>query len=294
MKGVEATTGKRLSEVVGEFVDENKTPVAVWVGPGQPQDYVRGIPNCMVIDSNNHDIKEKLVNEFTSDLIRFYLGTDLIGSEIGAAAKNVIGIAAGMLDGLNYTSLKGALMARGTREIARLIKALGGNEMSAYGLCHLGDYEATLFSKWSHNRMYGESFAKGDRFTKLAEGVMTSKALYKLGQEYGVDLPIVESVYKVLFDGTDIKEALGTLFMRSVKKEFDETKEPLQRGGSYRQPSSGKHPDDGDDECGKEVGDTHVRQAEEVRADAEDQDVADGTEALEGGGRHDGLEEACG
>lgn len=80
--------------------------------------------------------------------------------------------------------------------------------MSAYGLCHLGDYEATLFSKWSHNRMYGESFAKGDRFTKLAEGVMTSKALYKLGQEYGVDLPIVESVYKVLFDGTDIKEAL--------------------------------------------------------------------------------------
>ena len=220
MKGVEATTGKRLSEVVGEFVDESKTPVAVWVGPGHPQDYVRGIPNCMVIDSNNHDIKEKLVNEFTSDLIRFYLGTDLIGSEIGAAAKNVIGIAAGMLDGLNYTSLKGALMARGTREIARLIKALGGNEMSAYGLCHLGDYEATLCSKWSHNRMYGESFAKGDRFTKLAEGVMTSKALYKLGQEYGVDLPIVESVYKVLFDGTDIKEALGTLFMRSVKKEF--------------------------------------------------------------------------
>ena len=212
--------GKRLSEVVGEFVDESKTPVAVWVGPGHPQDYVRGIPNCMVIDSNNHDIKEKLVNEFTSDLIRFYLGTDLIGSEIGAASKNVIGIAAGMLDGLNYTSLKGALMARGTREIARLIKALGGNEMSAYGLCHLGDYEATLFSKWSHNRMYGESFAKGDRFTKLAEGVMTSKALYKLGQEYGVDLPIVESVYKVLFDGTDIKEALGTLFMRSVKKEF--------------------------------------------------------------------------
>ena len=63
MKGVEATTGKRLSEVVGEFVDESKTPVAVWVGPGHPQDYVRGIPNCMVIDSNNHDIKEKLVNE---------------------------------------------------------------------------------------------------------------------------------------------------------------------------------------------------------------------------------------
>lgn len=220
MKGVEAATGKRLSEVVGDFVDESKTPIAVWVGPGHPQDYVNGIPNCMVIDSKNQAVKEKLVNEFTSELIRFYLGTDLIGSEIGAAAKNVIGIAAGMLDGLNYTSLKGALMARGTREIARLIKALGGNEMSAYGLCHLGDYEATLFSPWSHNRKYGEDLVKGIKFEKLAEGVMTSKALYKLGCDYGVELPIVESVYNVLFNDVDAKEALGQLFVRSVKKEF--------------------------------------------------------------------------
>lgn len=220
MKGVESTTGKRLSEVVGEFVDETNTPIAVWVGPGHPQDYVRGIPNCMVIDSNNREIKEKLVNEFTSDLIRFYIGTDLIGSEIGAAAKNVVGIAAGILDGLNYTSLKGALMARGTREIARLIKALGGNEMSAYGLCHLGDYEATLFSPWSHNRMYGENFAKGIKFEKLAEGVMTSKALLKLGQKYNVDLPIVEAIHNVLFDGVALTDALNKLFERSVKKEF--------------------------------------------------------------------------
>lgn len=220
MKGVEASTGKRLSQVVEDFVDTDKTPVAVWVGPGHPQDYVKGIPNCMVIDSDNHDIKEMLVNEFTSELIRFYLGTDLIGSEIGAAAKNVIGIAAGMLDGLNYTSLKGALMARGTREIARLIKAMGGNEMSAYGLCHLGDYEATLFSPWSHNRKFGEQFVKGIKFEKLAEGVMTSKALYTLGKEYNVELPIVNGVYSVLFENIDSKDALSKLFMRSVKKEF--------------------------------------------------------------------------
>lgn len=220
MKGVEATTGKRLSQVVGDFVDEEKTPIAVWVGPGHPQDYVKGIPNCMVIDSKNQQVKEMLVNEFTSELIRFYLGTDLIGSEIGAAAKNVVGIAAGVLDGLNYTSLKGALMARGTREISRLIAALGGNEMSAYGLCHLGDYEATLFSPWSHNRKYGEELAKGNKFEKLAEGVMTSKALYKLGCELNVDLPIVESVYKVLFEDADIHDTLNNLFIRSVKKEF--------------------------------------------------------------------------
>ncbi|MDR0914704.1 MAG: NAD(P)-binding domain-containing protein, partial [Oscillospiraceae bacterium] len=103
MKGIEADTGLRLSSVVGEFTDPQTTPVAVWVGPGHPQDYVKGISNCMVIDSENEEVKCKLVEAFTSNLIRFYYGTDLIGSEIGAAAKNVIGIAAGMLDGLGYT-----------------------------------------------------------------------------------------------------------------------------------------------------------------------------------------------
>ena len=220
MKGVEATTGKRLSEIVGEFVDESKTPVAVWVGPGHPQDYVKGIPNCMVIDSNNREVKERLVNAFTSELIRFYIGKDLIGSEIGAAAKNVIGIAAGILDGLGYTSLKGGLMARGTQEIARLIEALGGNKMSAFGLCHLGDYEATLFSPWSHNRRYGEAFAKGQKFDKLAEGVMTSKALYKLGVEHNIDLPIVGAVYRALFEHASINDEIQQLFLRSVKDEF--------------------------------------------------------------------------
>ena len=220
MKGVEATTGKRLSEIVGAFVDESKTPIAVWVGPGHPQDYVKGIPNCMVIDSNSREVKERLVKAFTSELIRFYIGKDLIGSEIGAAAKNVIGIAAGILDGLGYTSLKGGLMARGAQEIARLIEALGGNKMSAFGLCHLGDYEATLFSPWSHNRRYGEAFAKGQKFDKLAEGVMTSKALCKLGVEHNVDLPIVGAVYRALFEHASINDEIQQLFLRSVKDEF--------------------------------------------------------------------------
>ena len=220
MKGVEVDTGCRLSEVVSAFVDESKIPIAVWVGPGHPQDYVKGIPNCMVIDSDNEEVKKYLVDEFSSELIRFYIGTDLIGSEIGAAAKNVIGIAAGMLDGVNYTSLKGALMARATHEISRLIAAMGGNELSAYGLCHLGDYEATLFSPWSHNRRYGESYAKGEKFEKLAEGVMTSKALYKLSKEYNVEMPITRAIYRILFEEKDFKVELSRLFERSVKEEF--------------------------------------------------------------------------
>lgn len=220
MKGVEVDTGCRLSEVVGDFVDEEKTPIAVWVGPGHPQDYVKGIPNCMVIDSKNEQLKHKLVDSFSSELIRFYIGTDLVGSEIGAAAKNVIGIAAGMLDGIGYTSLKGALMARAPREISRLIDALGGNGISAYGLCHLGDYEATLFSPWSHNRRYGESYSKGEKFDKLAEGVMTSKALYKLSKMHDVDMPITTAIYNILFEEKDFKEELNKLFVRSVKSEF--------------------------------------------------------------------------
>ena len=220
MKGIEESTGKRLTEVVSDFIDKDKTDVAVWVGPGHPQDYVKGIPNCMVIDSEKDSVKERLVSEFNSDLIRFYIGTDLIGSEIGAAAKNVIGICAGMLDGMGYTSLKGALMARAPREIARFISVMGGNEMSAYGLCHLGDYEATLFSKWSHNRMFGEKFVQGDKFEKLAEGVMTTKAIYKIAKKKGIEMPIVTQLYQVLFEGKDLKPALSALFNRNVRQEF--------------------------------------------------------------------------
>ena len=220
MKGVEESTGCRLSEVVSSFVDEEKTPIAVWVGPGHPQDFVKGIPNCMVIDSQNEEVKEMLVHNLSSSLIRMYIGNDFIGCEIGAAAKIVIGIVAGMLDGLNYQSLKGALMARGTREISRLIEAMGGNPLSAYGLCHLGDYEATLFSKWSHNRMYGEKYAQGAKFEKLAEGVMTTKALKKLSIKYNVEMPIVSALYDVLFEEKPMQQAFEELFGRTVKQEF--------------------------------------------------------------------------
>ena len=219
MKGIEVSTGKRLTEIVEEFVPE-ETQVAVWVGPGHPQDFSRGIPNCMVIDSRHSDLKHELIREFSSELIRFYVGNDLIGTEIGAAAKNTIGIAAGMLDGLNVSSLKGALMSRGTREVSRLIKAMGGNELSAYGLCHLGDYEATLFSKYSHNRRFGEMLVSGEKFDKLAEGVDTTKALVYLGQKYNVELPICQAVYNVINGRITAKECLSDMFLRSIKTEF--------------------------------------------------------------------------
>lgn len=219
MKGLEATSGKRLSQVFSEIVGKN-TNMAVWIGPGHVQDFVNDIPNCMVIGSENISITKKIVQEFNSDLIRFYYGQDLIGNEIGAATKNVMGIAAGMLDGLNYSSLKGSLMARGTRELSRLVTAMGGNDLTIYGLSHLGDYEATLFSLHSHNRKFGDAFVLGQKFDKLAEGVSTVKALKELSKQYDVELPISNALYEILFESKDAKDTLEELFLRPVKFEF--------------------------------------------------------------------------
>ena len=220
MKGIEDQTGNRLSNILIEF-GVPKENIAVWVGPGHIQAFTAGVPSCMIIDSYNDELSSFLINSFKSDLIRFYQGTDIIGSEIGAAAKNVMGIAAGLLDGMNYASLKGGLMARGTFEVARLIKACGGNELSAYGLCHLGDYEATLFSQFSHNRMFGELFAKGESFAKLAEGVSTSSAMLKLAESVNVELPITKTVYDVIHGNITKEQAIKQLFARDNIREFD-------------------------------------------------------------------------
>lgn len=219
MKGIESATGKRLSQVFNEEIGTNCS-VSIWVGPGHVQDFVAGIPNCMVIGSEDIKTTKAIVETFGSDLIRFYYGQDMIGNEIGAAAKNVMGIAAGMLDGLKYSSLKGALMARGAREIARLVRAMGGNELTVYGLSHLGDYEATLFSSHSHNRRFGQAFVEGERFEKLAEGVQTVKALRILSERHELELPICNAIYSILFETKDAKEVLLDLFLRPLKFEF--------------------------------------------------------------------------
>lgn len=220
MKGIEEATGKRLSEVINE-AGVDRMNIATWVGPGHIQDFTRGVPSMMIVDSYNNELSEKLVKDLRSDLIRYYQGQDMIGTEIGAAAKNVMGIAAGMLDGGNMASLKGALMARGTREVARLIRAANGNELSAYGLCHLGDYEATLFSLHSHNRKFGEAFVKGESFDKLAEGVKTADAMLKMAEKLGIELPITKTVSDIIARKKEPEKALRDLFDRTNIEEFN-------------------------------------------------------------------------
>lgn len=217
MKGLERGTGKRLTTIFEEILGSKN--VAVWVGPGHVEDFVKSLPNCMVMAAADENLTRELVEIFKSPLIRFYYGADLIGIEIGAAAKNVIGIAAGMLDGLNCTSLKGALMARGTVELSRLVESLGGEKMTVYGLSHLGDYEATLFSAHSRNRKFGEDFVQNKKFDKLAEGTDTVVALMELSKITGVELPICRAVYKILYEGGDPEEQLMYLFMRVEKSE---------------------------------------------------------------------------
>ena len=220
MKGLEIGTGRRLSQIAKENLPAS-CHIAVWLGPGHVQEFYNGIPNCMVIDSEEEAVKHRLISAFSGELIRFYYGSDLLGNEVGAAAKNVVGIAAGFLDGLGLSTLKGALMSRGTREVGRLIRAMGGNELSVYGLCHLGDYEATVFSPFSHNRRFGQYFVEGKPFDKLAEGYYTVEALLDLGHRYGVELPICQVVHDVLYEGVAPRAAIQNLMNRDLKGEWD-------------------------------------------------------------------------
>ncbi len=219
MKGIVEDGGLRLSEVMQSVLGKDVKCI-VWVGPGHAEDFTRGIPNCMLMASEDTELAKNMCSVFASPLIRFYYSTDVIGCEIGAATKNVIGIAAGILDGINYSSLKGALMARGPREIARLTAAMGGDERTIFGLSHIGDYEATLFSNHSHNRSFGENFVKKLPYGKLAEGFYTVRSLMFLKDKYGIELPISNAVNEIIHVGRDPKEVIESMFLREIKTEF--------------------------------------------------------------------------
>ena len=219
MKGIDIPTKKRLSQIMFDNIKQNIN-VAVLLGPGHVQDYIKGIPNCAVVDSNSETTKEKVVSLMTSPLMRLYYGVDLIGNEIGGAYKNVIGIGAGILDGLGWSSLKGALMSRSVFEVGKFMEKCGGNSRSASGLAFLGDFEATLFSKHSNNRLFGELFIKGEKTTKNCEGYYTLKAVYEMSKDFNIELPITNTLYNVIYNKTSVEEEFNKLFNRDLKREF--------------------------------------------------------------------------
>ncbi len=220
IKGLEEPSAQIPVDIMAQEIVQDDVHFACLGGPGHVQDYMKGVPSCAVIDSREENEKKHWINLMQSELIRFYYGNDVIGNEIGAALKNVIGIAAGILDGLGWYGLKGALMARAPVEVGRLIKHFGGNPMSAYGLAHLGDYEATLFSQNSHNRLYGERLAKGEQSSKTAEGPATLKAVKAIADKENIDMPICQALYQVVYEGQDIQTTIKSMFEREIKREF--------------------------------------------------------------------------
>ncbi len=222
MKGIDKNTGERLSQILRKNIDDSNH-ICVWVGPGHIEELTAGQPNVMIISGDDKQTVKRVINMFESPLISILRSDDLIGVEVGAAAKNVMGIAAGFLDGLGKSSLKGALMARGCYEVSLLIEKMGGNKMTAFGMSHLGDFEATLFSKNSHNRRYGEEFIQDKLSNNIgtAEGVDTTKALYYLSQKYGVFMPITNAIYSILYLKADKNNVIYDLFKIATHKEFN-------------------------------------------------------------------------
>ncbi len=210
MKGIENRTCKRLSEVAHEHVGK-VAKIAIMIGPGQPSDIIKGIPTYMLIDSMDSSVSESLAERFNSDLINIKVGNDLIGNEIGSAVNKLVGIAGGILDELGFSSLKGPLMVAGTKEIAMLIESLGGKAVSAYGLCCLGDYQASLFSEYSNSVAFGRSLVKNECFQNHTPGAFTARTLIELVKKYNLNLPILLQISKIIIKQASPKDLLQEL-----------------------------------------------------------------------------------
>lgn len=224
-KGIEETTLMTLSEVIEQEIPNAN--VAVLSGPSHAEEVGKGIPTTIVVGSRDKETAEYLQNMFMSNVFRVYTSSDVLGIELGAALKNVVALAAGMADGLGYgDNTKAALITRGIAEIARLGISMGGRIETFYGLTGIGDLIVTCASMHSRNRRAGILIGKGATMEEamkevkmVVEGVYSAKAGYALAQKYQVNVPIIEQVNKILFEGKSAKDAVGELMLRDKKVE---------------------------------------------------------------------------
>lgn len=224
-KGIEETTLMTMSDVIKEEMPE--AMVAVMCGPTHAEEVGQGMPTLICVGCEDHDVAKKIQDVFMSPAFRVYTGTDVLGMELGAALKNVIALAAGMADGIGCgDNLKAALITRGIHEITGLGVAMGCQMETFYGLTGIGDLIVTCASMHSRNRRAGILMGQGksmqeamDEVKMVVEGVYSAKAAIGLAEKYGVELPIIEQVNKVLFEGKSAKHGLGDLMMRDKKKE---------------------------------------------------------------------------
>ncbi|MBD5488839.1 MAG: NAD(P)H-dependent glycerol-3-phosphate dehydrogenase [Lachnospiraceae bacterium] len=224
-KGVEENTLLTLSQIIEEEIPQAE--VAVLSGPSHAEEVGRGIPTTIVVGAKKKATAEYLQNIFMSEVFRVYISPDVLGIELGAALKNVVALAAGIADGLGYgDNTKAALITRGITEIARLGVAMGGRFETFCGLTGIGDLIVTCASMHSRNRRAGMLIGQGytarqamDEVKMVVEGVYSAKAAMGLAKKYGVQLPIIEQVNSVLFDGQLADEAVKNLMLRDKKIE---------------------------------------------------------------------------
>ena len=224
-KGIEEKTLLTLSQIIEEEIPQAN--VAVLSGPSHAEEVGRGIPTTIVVGAKDKETAEYLQNIFMNEVFRVYISPDVLGIELGAALKNVVALAAGSADGLGYgDNTKAALITRGITEIARLGVAMGGRFETFCGLTGIGDLIVTCASMHSRNRRAGILIGQGytmkqamDEVKMVVEGVYSAKAAMGLAKKFDVQLPIIEQVNAVLFEGQLADEAVKNLMLRDKKIE---------------------------------------------------------------------------
>lgn len=228
-KGIEPVTHKRISEIVSEEIcSENLVAFVALSGPSHAEEVIERAVTTVTCAATVPDIANEIQTLFNNQYFRVYRVDDLIGVEVGGSIKNVIALAAGIIAGLGYgDNAKAALITRGLVEIKRLGIAIGANEETFGGLSGLGDLIVTCTSVHSRNWQAGYKIGSGsnlqeaiDSMTMVVEGVRTCQATYELAHALEIDMPIVETVYQVIFNRLDPTVAISKLMTRDMKPEF--------------------------------------------------------------------------
>ena len=224
-KGIEDETFKTITAVVEEEIPN--ADASVMCGPSHAEEVGIGLPTTVVAGAKTKETAEKIQDMFMNDTFRVYTSPDILGMELGGSLKNVIALAAGMIDGLGYgDNTKAALITRGISEISRLAIKMGAKPETLSGLTGIGDLIVTCESKHSRNRKAGMLMGQGytmEEATKevkmVVEGIYSAKAALALGKKYGVELPIIEEVNAVLFHNKPVKEGVFDLMQREKRSE---------------------------------------------------------------------------
>ena len=225
-KGIEVESWLRISEMVAEVL--GRTRYAVLSGPSHAEEVSRRVPTAVVAASENSADAELVQRIFLNDNFRVYTSADVVGVELGGALKNVMAIAAGIIDGMKLgDNPKAAMMTRGISEMGRLGELLGGKAQAFSGLSGIGDLIVTCTSGHSRNRHVGEELGRGRKLPEIlqsmgmvvAEGVPTARGAYTLARKTGAETPIIDEIYAVLYEGRDVPTAIRNLMSRTAKPE---------------------------------------------------------------------------